>query len=195
MKTYLKAYNLLLGIGWLILLIYQIVNGFPQDRFSIVLLNICQLAALMEIVHAATGWVKSPVVTTAIQVASRVFVVILIDFFLLPHEYINWNGISGWHLVILAWCITEIVRYFYYFNNLIGKEIAPLQFMRYSTFLPLYPIGVAGEVLIVLSVMKKYGWLNWIALILGAILILYVVFFPRMYGHMLTQRKKKLNYG
>jgi very-long-chain (3R)-3-hydroxyacyl-CoA dehydratase len=34
-----------------------------------------QSAAVMEVVHAAVGWVSSPVGTTAAQVASRLFAV------------------------------------------------------------------------------------------------------------------------
>ncbi len=192
MKSYLLSYNILLAIGWAILLIYQIMNGFPIDRFSIVLLTVVQLAALLEIVHAGLDWVSSPVVTTAMQIMSRVLVVFLICFFISPEQYWSWNGISGWHLIIIAWTVTEIFRYFFYFTNLIGKDISFLKTMRYSTFLPLYPIGVTGEVLIILSVMAVLGWTTILSILLGIILISYVVLFPKMFGHMLNQRRKKL---
>lgn len=73
----------------------------------------------------------------------------------------------GLPLALLAWSITEIIRYGYYFSNLINIVPGFLVFLRsaiiiirkydiilitfssfsYTTFIVLYPIGVTGELL------------------------------------------------
>ena len=192
MKTYLKLYNLTLAIGWTALLLLYIINGCKLDEVGLVLLNICQFAAVLEIIHAAMKIVSSPVVTTIKQLGSRFMVVVLIDL-LKSEEYINLAGITGLHLIMFAWGITEIVRYSFYFSGLIGKEVKILVFLRYTLFLLLYPMGVTGELLIIYSWMAKDGFTFSVNdVVFGIIFLSYFVFFPGMFGHMLSQRKKKL---
>ena len=52
----------------------------------------------------------------------------------------------GLTLVLLAWCLVEIVRYSYYATNLINVNIGILTWLRYTLFIILYPMGVTGEV-------------------------------------------------
>ncbi len=192
LKTYLKLYNLTLAIGWAALLIIYILNGCKLNEVGLILLNICQFAAVLEIIHAALKIVSSPVVTTIKQLGSRFMVVVLIDL-LKSEEYINVGGITGLHLIMFAWGITEIVRYSFYFSGLIGKEIKILVFLRYTLFLVLYPMGVMGELLIIYSWMAKDGFTFSVNdVVFGIIFLSYFVFFPGMFGHMLSQRKKKL---
>lgn len=192
MKTYLKLYNLSLAIGWAILLVSFLFNRCELSPFGLIMLNICQFAAVIEIINAALKIVSSPVFTTIKQLGSRFMVVILIDL-MKSDDYISYGGVTGLHLILFAWGITEVVRYSYYFMGLMGKEIKVLVFLRYTLFLVLYPSGVAGELLIILSWMKKDGFsLSINDIVFGIIILLYFVFFPGMYGYMLTQRKKKL---
>ena len=192
MKTYLKLYNLILAIGWAALLILYILNGCKLNEVGLILLNICQFAAVLEIIHAAIKIVSSPVFTTFKQLGSRFMVVVLIDL-LKSEEYMNVAGITGLHLIMFAWGITEIVRYSFYFSSLIEKEVKLLVFLRYTLFLVLYPAGVTGELLIILSWMKKDGFtFSANDVVFGIIFLSYFVFFPGMFGHMLSQRKKKM---
>ncbi len=192
MKTYLKLYNLTLAIGWAALLIIYILNGCKLNEVGLILLNICQFAAVLEIIHAALKIVSSPVGTTIKQLGSRFMVVVLIDL-LKNEEYINVAGITGLHLIMFAWGITEIVRYSFYFSGLVGKEIKILVFLRYTLFLVLYPMGVTGELLIIYSWVAKDGFTFSVNdVVFGIIFLSYFVFFPGMFGHMLSQRKKKL---
>ena len=192
MKTYLKLYNLTLAIGWTALLLLYIINGCTLTPVGLVLLNICQFAAVLEIIHAALKIVSSPVGTTIKQLGSRFMVVVLIDL-LKSEEYMSIGGVTGLHLIMFAWAITEIVRYSFYFSSLIEKEVKLLVFLRYTLFLVLYPAGVTGELLIIYSWMNKDG-LSFSAndIIFGIIFLSYFVFFPGMFGHMLAQRRKKL---
>lgn len=193
MKGYLKSYNLILCLGWAAMLIWYLAHDLQFNDTTMLFLNIFQGLAILEIFHALLKWVSSPVVTTVIQVSSRIFVLVLINL-LNPDEYIHIAGVNGLHLIMLAWSITEIIRYGFYFTGLIGKESKLLLTLRYTTFIFLYPMGVTGELLIVFSWMNRDG-LKWDIqdIVFAAITLLYVVFFPKMYLHMWSQRKKKLN--
>lgn len=189
MKTYLQLYNLTLTIGWLSLFLYTFNNGLQLDNWALLLLNICQLAAILEIVHAYLGWVKSPWTTTILQVSSRIFALLLIN--ILPNDaYISCCNISGVQLILVAWSVTEIVRYSFYFSQLSDLSTKILTYLRYSLFLALYPIGVMGETLIILSAMQIAQLPT--AVLLGFVLIIYAYFFPKLYNYMRTQRRKKL---
>ncbi len=193
MKGYLKSYNIILCLGWTAMLLWYLANGLVFDDTTLLMLNIFQGLAILEIFHALLKWVSSPVTTTVIQISSRIFVLVLINF-LASDQYINILGITGLHLIMIAWSITEVIRYGFYFTSLIANESKLLLTLRYTTFIFLYPMGVAGELLIVFSWMKKDG-LNWdiIDIAFAGITLLYVVFFPKMYIYMWNQRKKKLN--
>ena len=191
-RKYLLAYNLLLAIGWAAFLIRELLSGFSMDGTSLLLLNICQGAAALEIIHAALKWVSSPVLTTFIQVFSRILVLVFINV-IAQDDLIRIFGISGVALVTIAWGITEIIRYSYYLASLLNKEIYWLTFSRYTLFIALYPIGVVGEWMILLSVMKMNNWdLNAINIFLGVVMLTYLPFFPKLYMYMWRQRGKKL---
>ncbi len=193
-KGYLKTYNLLLCIGWLLFLLMMIVNRMELSKTSLLLLNSCQLAAILEIVHAQKRWVKSPVFTTFAQVFSRVFVLILIN--LVPASYyITFLGANGVQYVAIAWGVTEIIRYAFYYTNLVEKKSSLLLNLRYTTFLMLYPAGVFGETLIIFSYLKWQGLGSLVSLIILGIFLSYFYFFPQMFNHMLVQREKKLGKG
>jgi very-long-chain (3R)-3-hydroxyacyl-CoA dehydratase len=80
----------------------------------------------MEVLHTALGLVRSSALTTAIQVASRLFLVWQISD--------NFPNIVGkeiaYSTMILAWSITEVVRYGYYIVALFEIEFYPLLWMR-----------------------------------------------------------------
>lgn len=191
-NNYLIAYNFLLAIGWTALLVYWLVIGRPLDQFAWGLLVVCQFAAGLEVLHAGLNWVKTPVVTCLIQVSSRIFVLLLV-LFLPGADLLSFAGWDGITLILIAWTLTEIVRYSYYFFNLIGRPSSVLAYLRYTLFLGLYPLGVTGEVLIIVSAILVV-WKSAVLLVvgLGVVLVSYVYFFPKMYQHMLRQRRQKL---
>mgnify|MGYP005849365027 CR=1 FL=1 len=192
LTAYLISYNVLLLLAWAIFFIWQITHGFVIDKISITILNIAQVAALLEIFHAKKGWVKSPVFTTALQISSRVFVLFWLN--VIPEaQQIKIFGISGITIVSVAWSVTEIIRYSYYATSLLNKEIKLLTFLRYTLFIVLYPLGITGEAMIMLSVLK---WNNYdfsiVNFVVAVVMVSYLPFFPKLYGYMWQQRKKKL---
>jgi very-long-chain (3R)-3-hydroxyacyl-CoA dehydratase len=84
-----------------------------------------QSLAVLEVVHAALGWVRSPVPTTAIQVASRLFLV-----WAVTERYSAASGSAWYASMLFAWSVTESIRYPFYANALMGSESSGLLWCR-----------------------------------------------------------------
>ena len=119
------------------------VSGIFDELFPSLILT--QSLALLEVVHALFGLVRASVVTTTMQVASRIIVVwgVMYKFSVLE---IGENGILGgaavasgaagpqqgqpgdWAFVgcLVAWGITECVRYGFFVLQLSGKGVPKL---------------------------------------------------------------------
>lgn len=81
------------------------------------LVALVQSGAIVEVIHAFIGFVKSPVPTTAIQVTSRLWLVWGIS------ERFSQASTSPFYTsMIFAWSLTECVRYPFYANGLMGSE-------------------------------------------------------------------------
>ncbi|CAD6234102.1 GSCOCG00007554001-RA-CDS [Cotesia congregata] len=213
-KIYLISYNLFLVIGWSYILClltrYYFTNHYKgQSLWDTVFssLMIYQNAAVFEILHAFTGLVRSNPVITTFQVFSRVMVVVGVLLVTPPTAAAASTGLP---IALLAWSVTEIIRYGYYFTNLVGFVPHFLVWLRYTTFIFLYPIGVTGELLCFYSAQQyaqkhpdawSYALPNsWnmtfsYHYLLIAIMLLYIPLFPHMYLHMFSQRKKILGPG
>ncbi|KAL7296443.1 hypothetical protein TKK_0010450 [Trichogramma kaykai] len=210
-KIYLLAYNFLQVVGWSYIL-YQLVNFYYKNEHEKntlwnnvhISVIIFQNAAALEIIHAVFGLVKSNPVVTTFQVLSRVMVVCGV-IIATPVTYAAAS--PGLPLALFAWSITEIIRYGYYFANLVGHVPHFLVWLRYTTFIVLYPIGVTGELLCFYAA-TKYTNLNQKAYsytlpntwnftfsyhyFLIIVMLLYIPLFPQLYLHMFSQRKKAL---
>eukprot|EP00565_Helicotheca_tamesis_P005700 CAMPEP_0185725514 /NCGR_PEP_ID=MMETSP1171-20130828/1749_1 /TAXON_ID=374046 /ORGANISM="Helicotheca tamensis, Strain CCMP826" /LENGTH=756 /DNA_ID=CAMNT_0028393659 /DNA_START=70 /DNA_END=2340 /DNA_ORIENTATION=+ len=118
-----------------------------------------QTAALLEIVHAAIGFVRSPVVVTFLQVSSRIAAIFAITHS--PDSQVQF----GAGLMIISWSLAEIPRYAFYVAALITGDATkktpfPLFWIRYSGFMILYPTGITGELTVFLSAAKDEVYLN-----------------------------------
>ncbi|KAK9809659.1 hypothetical protein WJX73_001592 [Symbiochloris irregularis] len=219
---WLVVYNGALAAGWslvLYLTISTVIQGGSSQQVyqaSQWPLKISQTAAIMEIVHSASGLVRSPLFTTVVQVFSRIWALWgIIE--LAPSSTIRGSvtvlKFQGYKLelslisLLVAWSISEVLRYtFYVFKELKVSPPYPLLWLRYSTFIILYPLGVASELTMAwlarptikdtrpLSVQLPnlgnfafdYYWACWV------IAVLYIPGLPQLYMYMLTQRKKIL---
>lgn len=192
MKRYLAAYNLFALMAWIFAMSIILRNHFMLDSRALTMLTIAQFTALLEIFHAAKGWAGGNWVLTALQVSSRVLVVSLLHF--LPQQFVlKGIGYYGVAVISIAWGITEVVRYSYYRMQLRNGVPQWLEWLRYSLFLGLYPAGVTGELLVMWAFVQWLGiGLNLPTVAFGAVVVAYAVFFPKLFGHMLAQRKKKL---
>lgn len=152
-----------------------------------------QSLALLEVIHVIVGLVRSPLPTTAMQVASRLLLVwgIVARF---PNTHAN----PVYTTMVLAWSLTEVPRYAFYALGLTGAA-APqwLTWLRYTTFYVLYPLGAGSEAMLMLSTVpewRKGGWQrfgveDW------ARSVLFAIWWPGlyvMYTYMMQQRRKVL---
>lgn len=208
-ELYLILYNCLQTVGWLAILINTALylfyykgdwksfpGAFERTEAS---LKFFQSLAMLEVLHIMLGFVKSNPSLTFLQVLSRVVIVWLV-FNPVPPTSI------GTLMVILAWSITEIVRYLYYAWSMAEKPPYILLWLRYTLFIVLYPLGVAGEIISTyyalpvikeqkLNTLQMPNQLNWsfdcYTFMLMA-LVAYLPGFPALYSHMLKQRGKYL---
>ena len=213
-KYYLASYNFIAFVFWASYLLYFTAAGFKLDYYGLWLLNIAQGLAVLEIFHTLFKWVKSPVLTTFAQVASRLLVLLLINGYFtvfianspLPFNKDSLN-ISNYlracnaHIleikigiitVSFAWGITELVRYSFYFLSLLNRQMGWLVWMRYSLFIVLYPLGVTGEWLLFLAPFTiSTITLAPQAYIIGFLILAYAYYFPVLYTYMWKQRRTK----
>ncbi|XP_019869939.1 very-long-chain (3R)-3-hydroxyacyl-CoA dehydratase hpo-8 [Aethina tumida] len=204
--NYLIGYNGIQTVGWSYLLyliiLYYIyptsVSLYETVKWTVI---IFQNAAVLEVVHAQMGIVPSNPAVTAFQVASRVMVVCGV---LMATQAAR--DTIGLPLALIAWSITEVIRYGNYTLSLMNCVPYIVKWLRYTTFYPLYPIGVTGELLCIFAASQEVGdnqmWSfklpNQINMIfnyqyfLWFTMFLYIPLFPQMYMHMINQRKKVL---
>uniref|UniRef100_A0A0A9ZC22 Very-long-chain (3R)-3-hydroxyacyl-CoA dehydratase n=1 Tax=Lygus hesperus TaxID=30085 RepID=A0A0A9ZC22_LYGHE len=99
--------------------------------------------ALMEIVHSILGIVPSPIMTTFVQVMSRILVLWL---FTNPAAFAHWSL----YQLVFAWSLAEIPRYAFYLWTVIFPNTSHpyfLFYLRYTLFLFLYPCGISAEII------------------------------------------------
>jgi very-long-chain (3R)-3-hydroxyacyl-CoA dehydratase len=111
--------------------------------------------------------VRAPVATTALQVASRLLLVWGVV------EAVPAVGRSPFYSsMLVAWAVTEVVRYSFFVMNLQGDVPAPLAWLRYNTFFVLYPVGIASELALVAQAGLALGrWWLWAAVVIAAIYV------------------------
>ena len=135
-----------------------------------------------------TGVVRAPVFTTAVQVASRF---LLVWGVVEPFPKTATNPLYA--TMLLAWSTTEVIRYSYFALSLAGFERPAFTRLRYSTFLVLYPLGIASECgMILAATVYAEDAHPLLPAAFYAILALYVPGSYVMYTHMLKQRRKVL---
>jgi len=205
---YLFLYNAVQVAGWgsiLVKTVTGLLGGLSNEQLYQNVeteLQIFQTAAVLEIFHIALGLVRSPLATTITQVYSRVFVVWMILF-----KVASSRSSFGVPMLLIAWSVTEVVRYSFYALNLIKSVPWILIWMRYTFFIVLYPMGASGEVITMLSALGEIGRkkhftiempnaMNFAFSFYYFVILLclyYIPGFPQLYGYMFQQRKKILS--
>lgn len=204
--AYLIIYNIFQTICWsgvllkaTAALLTKGTAGVYTDAGAIV--RFCQGAAALEVLHAATGMVKGSPIMAAVQWAGRsncLFAVL----HCIPQLWTSPAVAS----LLLAWALSEVVRYPWYAANLLHAAPGWLTWVRYSFFVPLYPIGVASEMWLLLRGMPyiRARGLHSVALpnklnfafdyyfLTAGLLALYLPAWWRLYSHMLKARRKRL---
>ncbi|KAK0099248.1 hypothetical protein ONS96_008482 [Cadophora gregata f. sp. sojae] len=213
-NTYLLAYN---GISFLLwfhltfrtITLLSISFSSPSTPNSNLLsiyhtllphLTFTQSLAVLEVLHAACGLVRASPVTTAIQVGGKNLVVwtVMRRF---PHLVANVGngGIWGFIGCVLAWGMSEMVRYgFFVVQVLRGEAWGWLKWLRYSAFVVLYPPGFLCEAWLVYICLTQAGIGDIGSIYRGYLLGGLISYLPLgyiLYTHMLVQRRRVLKPG
>ncbi|KAL7909486.1 tyrosine phosphatase-like protein [Trichoderma velutinum] len=198
--AYLILYNAISAVAWASVLASTITTLYAGGGPSLVYVTTgeqtkwVQTAAAMEILHSFFGVVRAPLFTTLMQVASR-FLLVWGVLFLYPYLAVESPTYSS---MLIAWSVTEVIRYSYFALSLAGFTPRVLTWLRYNTFFILYPIGIMSECsLIYLAAVgpaanaTEYP-LTLMPYILYGILAIYVPGAYILYTHMMAQRRKVL---
>ncbi|EEE53882.1 hypothetical protein OsJ_00391 [Oryza sativa Japonica Group] len=128
-RLYLSVYNWIVFIGW-VQVSWSMILALLEKRYEAVYaaveqhLLFAQTAAIMEILHSIVGLVRSPVSSTLPQITARLFMI--------------WGILRSF---------PEVTRYS--FNGMkesFGFTPSWLLWLRYSTFIVCFPIGMVSEV-------------------------------------------------
>ena len=144
-------------------------------------LTVVQSAALLEIVHAALGLVRSPLFVTTMQVGSRIVALHMIV------NSVQAQTQWGAALMILSWALVEVPRYLFYLTAIITGDATkgtpyPLFWLRYSLFAVLYPTGISGELSVFLSASKDDAFLSLLGDDYKTLMYWYAMAFPIIYA-------------
>ncbi|KAA8909000.1 tyrosine phosphatase-like protein [Sphaerosporella brunnea] len=196
-KRYLIAYNFFSAALWAgvlarTVLLVPVVGASNLHSSLGTYTKYVQTLAILEILHLLLGLLKSSLVTTIIQVSSRLLLVWgVCDLFSAPQHSV------AYATMLLAWSITEVCRYTYYVVNLASPEAAAngglLNWLRYNTFFVLYPLGAGSEAWCVFRALPEaYMWSVQYYWVLVVILATYAPGLYNQYTHMIRQRRKSM---
>ncbi|KAK4069859.1 uncharacterized protein Triagg1_6654 [Trichoderma aggressivum f. europaeum] len=198
--AYLILYNAVSAIAWASVLEKTASTLYAGGGPSLVYVTTgeqtkwVQTAAAMEILHSLFGVVRAPLFTTLMQVASR-FLLVWGVLFLYPYLAVELPTYSS---MLIAWSVTEVIRYSYFALSLAGFTPRILTWLRYNTFFILYPIGIMSECSLIYFAAvgpatnaTEYP-LTLMPYILYGILAIYVPGAYILYTHMMAQRRKVL---
>jgi len=193
--TYLVLYNFLSAVAWTTVL-GRTIALYTLRGPEFVFLGTgewtrwTQTMAILEVLHAVlgtfpfnsvctqllttvcTGVVRAPITTTLMQVSSRF---LLVWFIVYPFPSLAQSPFYS--SMLLAWSVTEVIRYSYFALALSGAQPRFLIWLRYNTFFVLYPMGIVSEAALVYMAAtgpaaEQIG--DWYAYILYGILGIYV---------------------
>ncbi|XP_029112694.1 very-long-chain (3R)-3-hydroxyacyl-CoA dehydratase 2-like [Scleropages formosus] len=205
--AYLLIYNVVMTAGWLVIAVVLVREYLAKGTYHGLYYSIekplkfFQTGAVLEILHCAVGIVPSSVVLTGFQVMSRVFLT-----WAVTHGVREVQNEDSVLLFVVAWTVTEIVRYSFYTFSLLNHLPYFVKWARYTFFIVLYPMGVTGELLTIyaslphvqrtglysLTLPNKYNFSFDYHTFLILTMVSYIPLFPQLYFHMLRQRRKIL---
>ncbi|XP_024034123.1 very-long-chain (3R)-3-hydroxyacyl-CoA dehydratase 2 isoform X2 [Citrus clementina] len=172
-KLYLFGYNSLQAAGWIVAIFMLLSNLLSTKSIA------GTFASAGEIIWILQTAAFLEVVHGAVQDHPSLFI------------------------TFLAWCLIEVIRYPFYALNTIGACPHWLTYLRYTMFIPLYPIGVLGEMLLLNQAFpymkEKNIFANFFAglpfsyyNVVQVVFVMYPFAWIKLYSHMLKQRGSKL---
>ena len=83
---------------------------------------------------------RAPIFTTGMQVASRLLLV-----WPVVNVFPALATSPAYSSMLIAWSVTEVIRYSYFALTLSGFQPGFITWLRYNTFYVLYPLGISSE--------------------------------------------------
>ena len=72
---------------------------------------------------------------------------------------------AAYSSMLVAWSVTEVIRYSYFVLNLSGYQPSAVTWLRYNAFYVLYPLGISSECWLIFKAIKparelrqEYAW-------------------------------------
>lgn len=193
LEKYLKAYNVVQFIGWLLALLI-----LPIDIFiSFYIICVVQFISLLEVFHAYKKWNNSSVLFCVLQIGARLMILQIASFLFFNSTsfspicfFTKENLEIILHVMLMTWSIAEIIRYGYYLSISYKEKNNKFLWLRYHAFIVCYPVGVICEIYLLINVFLVSNLISKIFIV--TVFIIYAIAFPGLYFHLLKQRKKKL---
>ncbi|XP_054625656.1 very-long-chain (3R)-3-hydroxyacyl-CoA dehydratase-like [Dunckerocampus dactyliophorus] len=172
-KGYLFMYNLVqfLGFSWIFVNMTVRLFILGQDSFydtfhtTADMMYFCQMLAVLEVINPLLGLVKTAVFPAMIQLAGRNVILFVIFGSL---EEMQRKPVV--FFVFYLWSTIEVFRYPFYMLACMGIQWKLLTWLRYSLWIPLYPLGVLTEAVAVIQSLPIFDETRLFSLPLPAVL-------------------------
>uniref|UniRef100_A0A4X2LJZ6 Very-long-chain (3R)-3-hydroxyacyl-CoA dehydratase n=1 Tax=Vombatus ursinus TaxID=29139 RepID=A0A4X2LJZ6_VOMUR len=153
-RGYLFMYNLVqfLGFSWIFVnmtvRLFILGKDSFYDTFHTMadMMYFCQMLAVVEIINALLKVTRSPVIPTLIQFFGRNIILFVI---LGSLEEMQSKAVV--FFIFYLWSTSEIFRYPFYMLACIDIEWKLLTWIRYSIWIPCYPLGCLAEAVSVIQ--------------------------------------------
>ncbi|XP_066592012.1 very-long-chain (3R)-3-hydroxyacyl-CoA dehydratase [Prorops nasuta] len=152
-KVYLVIYNLFQFVGFIYVVTvigikyYKDGTDSMKETYSAVgnSMKFIHLLQFLEVMHPLFGYTKGSTLVSLLQVGGRAFVL----FCMIDAEPRMQTKPVVFYL-FLVWSTVEVIRYPYYITQLLKVKIPFLTWLRYTIWIPLYPLGFMCEGIIIL---------------------------------------------
>ncbi|XP_071518021.1 very-long-chain (3R)-3-hydroxyacyl-CoA dehydratase 3 [Panulirus ornatus] len=209
-KVYLFLYNLWQLVGFIYILSVMAIRYIRDGPESMEgtyesvgwMMHLCFMTQFLEVLHPLVGYTSGSVFEAVIQIGGRGII-----FFCLIKGEERMQTKPVIFYLFLVWSMIEVVRYPYYMLRVYDVQLGFLTWLRYTIWIPLYPLGFICEGVVILRdipyfdetgkfsvyLPNKWNFAFHFPTLLRCYLLFF--FFPAMYkmmNHMYHQRVKKL---
>ncbi|KAF6217184.1 hypothetical protein GE061_001538 [Apolygus lucorum] len=152
-SVYLVFYNLMQFVLFMYIMFVMGIrfmkegNDYMKGAYQAVgpVLKFAQILQWLEVMYPIFGYTPGGVLSPLMQVGGRSLVL----FAMIEAEpRMQTKPVVSY--LILVWSAIEVVRYPYYISQTYKKDIPLLTWLRYTIWIPLYPLGALCEGIIIL---------------------------------------------
>ncbi|XP_045588602.1 very-long-chain (3R)-3-hydroxyacyl-CoA dehydratase [Procambarus clarkii] len=209
-KVYLMLYNLWQLVGFIYVMSVMSTRYLRDGPDSMEgtyeavgwMMHLCLMTQFLEVLHPIVGYTKGSVFEAIVQIGGRGII-----FFCLIEGEERMQTKPVIFYLFLVWSLIELVRYPYYILKIYDVELGFITWLRYTIWIPLYPLGFILEGVVILrdipyfdetgkysvALPNKWNFAFHFPTLLRCYLLFF--FFPAMYkmmNYMYHLRIKKL---